>query len=821
MNVLTEAFKQSEFFCSNPPRIQEGIVRNAHLVFVEAGSFVFHENEVARKFYMIIEGVVEVLLKGQFKLDALSEAEKFVLLGPNFPGRDKSTSNEELMTRFSKEWTPFTNQIKSIVKESIILSLGTVHFNIKVAKLKAGSSFGEIGLLEQGRRTASIRALTECHFAALDKKEFESILLRHQKKEQTEAIKVLEGISMFQDLEDRTLKGLRYLLKKRIKPRGSYLFKEGEESRSIFILISGSLRLEKNVPSSFLAKKEERESLLNQEKDPNPLQRCTNTQKCIVFAKVFAKELIGEEDVFFNRKRKLSCVSEESCLVYEMNGNEFLKRVILDSAKSALMKARIKEKIKRWKNQFEKTLKFFKENVEKVSSIHLKRPDELRRIQEEVKSKREEKERKHVKEEQEKLVKEKRKRLRKAERALEKEQLESNDKAIYDHPLPKYNKIIQSRKSFREFSKTPAPKNKKTRKISEEESPPSIENLAEIEKKKKELKKSEKLLVASLLGSIKKTNIQIPQLAIPKRSSKIGSTAKKQIELKGNEPEEIHPFCEMLQENAEGKLAGSKTTRCLFQENSLIYRRPRTLTEDAGVQKKTKKTSNEFPFSPLGQNDKKPPPLNSERCKKASEFQPNSTRNDRVKTETESFRKNYAKENSYFTETFAKEKTLKNSRRAKTTEKCNKNLRTRVDNQNESHDRSRGAETSTPMTSFAKKKLNLQEIPMAQSFSECFQSALTVRVLIGKEKSDFNLKRSKFEPFEGTQESYLFMTNPQRQKEAQRHYHYGTGFNGLQESFASFGVARKGEVKRPKPKSVSKAITQMKNISEGIKISKN
>ena len=46
----------------------------------------------------------------------------------------------------------------------------------KIGTLKAGQAFGELALLKDIPRTASIFWLEECHFAILDKEDYKEIL---------------------------------------------------------------------------------------------------------------------------------------------------------------------------------------------------------------------------------------------------------------------------------------------------------------------------------------------------------------------------------------------------------------------------------------------------------------------------------------------------------------------------------------------------------------------------------------------------------------------------------------------------------------------
>jgi CRP-like cAMP-binding protein len=47
---------------------------------------------------------------------------------------------------------------------------------IEVAKLSAGESFGELALINDAKRAATVSCLTKCHFAILSREDFQKVL---------------------------------------------------------------------------------------------------------------------------------------------------------------------------------------------------------------------------------------------------------------------------------------------------------------------------------------------------------------------------------------------------------------------------------------------------------------------------------------------------------------------------------------------------------------------------------------------------------------------------------------------------------------------
>ena len=67
----------------------------------------------------------------------------------------------------------------------------------EVAQIIKGQSFGELSLIYDQPRAASIQAKTDCHFAVLEKDAYAAILLKEGTQEIESTIKILRTCPMF------------------------------------------------------------------------------------------------------------------------------------------------------------------------------------------------------------------------------------------------------------------------------------------------------------------------------------------------------------------------------------------------------------------------------------------------------------------------------------------------------------------------------------------------------------------------------------------------------------------------------------------------
>lgn len=79
-----------------------------------------------------------------------------------------------------------------------------------ITTLKTGAYFGEVSLIENKRRMASIRCIEDCNFAILSKEDFNRALGAIEKRKYNERIQFLQSLPYFDKITKTSVGKLSY-----------------------------------------------------------------------------------------------------------------------------------------------------------------------------------------------------------------------------------------------------------------------------------------------------------------------------------------------------------------------------------------------------------------------------------------------------------------------------------------------------------------------------------------------------------------------------------------------------------------------------------
>jgi CRP-like cAMP-binding protein len=115
--------------------------------------------------------------------------------------------------------------------------------------LRAGDCFGELALISNGKRAASILCREDCHFAVLEREDYKEILGTIQTKSIQEKMEAVRRYAVFAQFTEDGITQLAYILKTRTLKAGQDLFLAGQTVNEVFLVKSGTFRLYKRVQS--------------------------------------------------------------------------------------------------------------------------------------------------------------------------------------------------------------------------------------------------------------------------------------------------------------------------------------------------------------------------------------------------------------------------------------------------------------------------------------------------------------------------------------------------------------------------------------------
>ncbi|XP_072293641.1 cGMP-dependent protein kinase 1-like isoform X2 [Eucyclogobius newberryi] len=135
-----------------------------------------------------------------------------------------------------------------IIKEGDVGSLVYVLADGKVEVLKenallgemsAGKVFGELAILYDCTRTATVKAVTDVKLWAIDRQCFQTIMMRTGLIKQTEYMELLKSVPSFHDLQEDILSKMVDILEEMTYEEGEYIIRQGARGDTFFIMTKG------------------------------------------------------------------------------------------------------------------------------------------------------------------------------------------------------------------------------------------------------------------------------------------------------------------------------------------------------------------------------------------------------------------------------------------------------------------------------------------------------------------------------------------------------------------------------------------------------
>ncbi|XP_044258969.1 cGMP-dependent protein kinase, isozyme 1 [Tribolium madens] len=106
-----------------------------------------------------------------------------------------------------------------------------------------GKAFGELAILYNCTRTASIRVVVDSKVWVLDRKVFQQIMVRTGLQRLQDNINFLRSVPLLQNLSNEVLAKIADVLEVEFYPAGVYIIRQGANGDTFFIISSGSVKV--------------------------------------------------------------------------------------------------------------------------------------------------------------------------------------------------------------------------------------------------------------------------------------------------------------------------------------------------------------------------------------------------------------------------------------------------------------------------------------------------------------------------------------------------------------------------------------------------
>ncbi|XP_057667116.1 cGMP-dependent protein kinase, isozyme 1-like [Diorhabda carinulata] len=111
-----------------------------------------------------------------------------------------------------------------------------------------GKAFGELAILYNCTRTASIRAVTDVKVWILDRKVFQQIMMRTGLQRLQDNLNFLKSVPLLQNICNDVLAKIADALEVEFYPAGAHIIRQGASGDTFFIICSGSVKVTQRLP---------------------------------------------------------------------------------------------------------------------------------------------------------------------------------------------------------------------------------------------------------------------------------------------------------------------------------------------------------------------------------------------------------------------------------------------------------------------------------------------------------------------------------------------------------------------------------------------
>ncbi|XP_023294597.2 cGMP-dependent protein kinase, isozyme 2 forms cD5/T2 isoform X2 [Lucilia cuprina] len=119
-----------------------------------------------------------------------------------------------------------------------------------LSTLSGAKVLGELAILYNCQRTATITAISECKLWAIERQCFQTIMMRTGLIRQAEYTDFLKSVPIFKNLQEDTLIKISDILEETHYQQGDYIVRQGARGDTFFIISKGTVRVTIKLPNT-------------------------------------------------------------------------------------------------------------------------------------------------------------------------------------------------------------------------------------------------------------------------------------------------------------------------------------------------------------------------------------------------------------------------------------------------------------------------------------------------------------------------------------------------------------------------------------------
>jgi cGMP-dependent protein kinase len=120
----------------------------------------------------------------------------------------------------------------------------------KLSTMCAGKVFGELAILYNCTRTATVQALTQCKLWAIDRAVFKAIMMRTGMQKHADHVEFLRSVPALKNLPTETLNTIADVLEEVHYENGTYIIRQLARGDLFYIITKGKVRVTRMMPNN-------------------------------------------------------------------------------------------------------------------------------------------------------------------------------------------------------------------------------------------------------------------------------------------------------------------------------------------------------------------------------------------------------------------------------------------------------------------------------------------------------------------------------------------------------------------------------------------
>ena len=216
----------------------EKLTKICHIEKNFKGESIINYGEIGDKFYIVLEGIVEVYKPKYVEIELLPN--DFINMLNLIKERDGNDLRYDRIKEKSSKQSQRTGTKRSSVDNLKYKQVFLMEDEEKMGEYGEGFSFGDIALIKKTVRNATIKAKENCILLTIDKNDYNKAILEFQKKKLSREIDdFVKNYSFFKDFSHDRIIHLFNCFSKKFIFRGENLYEQNKKDEYLYIIKGG------------------------------------------------------------------------------------------------------------------------------------------------------------------------------------------------------------------------------------------------------------------------------------------------------------------------------------------------------------------------------------------------------------------------------------------------------------------------------------------------------------------------------------------------------------------------------------------------------